>query len=160
MTALAATTGYQFTVVRQYEAIDAAHAHLLDEWQSKSDMWRNSARYWLPTAQAEIHDIGVRCARDNWDGPGSGAVTPATLGVAAKVARALFLMLPLGIPAPDIGPDPDGEVSFDWIADQGRMFSLSVGENGNASYAGRFGDDGSMHGWSRTHLGMRSTRFP
>jgi hypothetical protein len=66
---------------------------------------------------------------DGWDGEGSKAVTPATLAVAEKVARALFVALPLGPPPPDLGPDCDGEISFEWIAEQGRLFSVSVGAN-------------------------------
>ncbi|MFZ0285248.1 MAG: hypothetical protein WAL32_08450 [Terriglobales bacterium] len=70
------------------------------------------------------------------------AVNEAT----AQQALAFVMSLPRSIPIPEVAPDPDGEVSFDWIGKAGKMFSVSVGADGRISYAGRFSDKSKTHG--------------
>lgn len=71
----------------------------------------------------------------------------ATLGEDSYVvARQFLFSLPVSLPAPAIGIDPDGEVSFDWVDERGRNFSVSLGENGRLSYAGQFSLSSSIHG--------------
>jgi hypothetical protein len=64
----------------------------------------------------------------------------------AQQALAFVMSLPKSIPVPEVAPDPDGEISFDWIGKAGRMFSVSVGADGRISYAGRFSDKSKTHG--------------
>jgi hypothetical protein len=54
--------------------------------------------------------------------------------------------LPRFAPIPEISPDPDGEISFDWIQASGRMFSVSVNKSGRLAYAGWFGENSRVHG--------------
>lgn len=78
----------------------------------------------------------------NWDHYGAMPVTDAT----AQVAYRFLSALPSTLPSPNVGLDPDGEVSFDWLAGKGRIFSVSVGEGGRLSYAGMFGPGKTAHG--------------
>jgi hypothetical protein len=71
----------------------------------------------------------------NWDGYGGEAVSP----VVYRSARAFLEFLPFSVPDPDVGADPDGEISFEWHLSPRRVFSVSVGERGQLSYAGLFG---------------------
>ncbi|PYX75099.1 MAG: hypothetical protein DMG72_08300 [Acidobacteria bacterium] len=64
----------------------------------------------------------------------------------ARNAVAFAMLLPRAVPIPEVAPDPDGEISFDWIGKSGRMFSVSIGADGRISYAGRFGDKSKTHG--------------
>ena len=60
-------------------------------------------------------------------------------------ARRLLDTLPHGLPAPEVGIDPDGEVSLDWIRSNRTLVSVSAGVTDDLSFAARFGD-GTSHG--------------
>ncbi len=78
---------------------------------------------------------------DNWNGEGTRGVEPGSLAFTMM----LLHVLPEGWPSPEIGVDPDGEISLEWSLGQpDRVVTVSVAKNGTLSYAGLFGD-------SRTH---------
>lgn len=81
-------------------------------------------------------------SKENWD---SYHAKPASLQ-AATVAARFLTALPSTVPTPDIGVDPDGEISFAWLFSKDRMLSVSVSENGRLSYAGMFGNEATSHG--------------
>jgi len=64
----------------------------------------------------------------------------------ARAAIEFAYTLPRSLPAPEIAPEPDGEISFDWLGPAGKMFSVSVGRTGRVAYAGRFGEKSKIHG--------------
>ncbi|HKN75513.1 MAG TPA: hypothetical protein VJW94_10085 [Candidatus Acidoferrum sp.] len=59
---------------------------------------------------------------------------------AGQMAIKFATLLPTSIPVPEVGVDPDGEISFDWLGPSGKMFSVSVDKKGRLAYAGRFGE--------------------
>lgn len=63
-------------------------------------------------------------------------------------------LLPGSAPLPEVSPDPDGEISFDWFGPLGKMFSVSVNKSGQLSYAGWFGEDRRIHGTERMVNGV------
>lgn len=77
-------------------------------------------------------------------------VTRETANIAVEFARLLPRMAPL----PEVSSDPDGEISFDWIAPSGKMFSVSVNSSGRLSYAGWFGEDSRVHGTEKLDYGV------
>ncbi|MBK8233377.1 MAG: hypothetical protein IPK72_23085 [Candidatus Eisenbacteria bacterium] len=54
---------------------------------------------------------------------------------ASSKAEQLIRALPVGIPLPEVAPEPDGSISFDWIASRLRSISVSVGESARLAYA-------------------------
>ena len=70
----------------------------------------------------------------------------AVNGETARKAVAFAMLLPRALPIPELAPDPDGEISFDWTGKSGKMFSVSIGADGRITYAGRFGDKSKTHG--------------
>jgi len=48
--------------------------------------------------------------------------------------------------APDIVPEPDGEIAIEWYRGAGQTFSISIGPSGPVHYAGRFGHNQEIHG--------------
>ena len=60
-------------------------------------------------------------------------------------ARRLLDTLPNGLPIPEVGLDPDGEVSLDWIRSNRTLVSVSAGVTDDLSFAARF-DDGTSYG--------------
>jgi hypothetical protein len=85
----------------------------------------------------QLLDVFSEAAAPGWDGNGahpleSGAVNAAYLFINA---------IPSNVPMPEVGADPDGEVSLDWYVGPRRQFSISLGERNVLSYAGLFGSD-------------------
>jgi hypothetical protein len=64
----------------------------------------------------------------------------------ARAAIEFAYTLPKSLPAPEVAPEPDGEISFDWVGPAGKVFSVSVGRTGRVAYAGRFGEKSKIHG--------------
>jgi hypothetical protein len=71
--------------------------------------------------------------------------TPVDAATATAAIQFAYL-LPWSIPMPEVAPDADGEISFDWIGPLGKMFSVSLDRTGRISYAGRFGRRSNIHG--------------
>lgn len=79
---------------------------------------------------------------DNWDQYGAVKIDRRTQYLAFRFLDAL----PTAIPAPEIGLDPDGEISFEWFVSENRHFSVSLSPEGILSYAGFFGTNSIAHG--------------
>jgi hypothetical protein len=58
---------------------------------------------------------------------------------AYSFAKAFIRSLPTTAPTPDVGVDPDGEVSIDWDFGPRRILSVSVGPTGRLVYAALVG---------------------
>ena len=64
----------------------------------------------------------------------------------ASAAFQFAYSLPWSLPTPEVAPDSDGDISFDWLGPSGKMFSVSVNKAGRVAYAGRFSDKSKIHG--------------
>lgn len=62
------------------------------------------------------------------------------------LAMAFVDALPSTAPTPEVTVDDEGELIFDWFADNGRMLSVCVRHDGRLAYAARFGANRSFHG--------------
>jgi len=82
-----------------------------------------------------MNEIVVECTRDDWDGDGAAALSPASYQSAERFLKAL----PAGLRKPEVSIDPDGEMVFEWSAGAQRAFSISFGAGGKLTYAGLFG---------------------
>jgi hypothetical protein len=79
---------------------------------------------------------------ENWDQYGGAKVDRRVSQFACRFLNAL----PSAIPAPEVGLDPDGEISFSWIVSRDRQLSVSLSPEGLLSYAGVFGNASTAHG--------------
>lgn len=89
-----------------------------------------------------LEKVVSQCSVSNWDGY---QAKPITEGV-HKRARAFLDALPMILPAPEIVPEPDGEVAFEWQVAPDRIFSVSVGATSDLHFAGLFGNGVERHG--------------
>ncbi len=89
----------------------------------------------LAASITELDELLSECSAEDWDGFGA---MKASVDSYFNVRR-LLEMLPARFQPPEISVDPDGEFGLDWLADQDYVFSISVGDDGRLSYAGRFG---------------------
>ncbi len=110
-------------------------------------MWQGSASDWSPIIRAALSRIRSESTRIGWDGEDSLPITDRTIDVVAKLTECLFTLLPRGTPAPDLIPEPDGEICLSWSVDADRIFSVSVGAHGKMNFAGQFGKEGALHAW-------------
>lgn len=96
---------------------------------------------WKTDIRDEIQEVAIECSSADWDGYGA---TPVSLGE-AKIAYLFLQMLPQNIEPPEVSPDPDGAISFNWGNGYNQIFSISVEEN-LLIYAGLFNDGVKKHG--------------
>jgi len=89
----------------------------------------------LSEAYAELADIEEECAMSGWDGYDAVPIHPLSVALARQFLEAL----PLGLEAPTIGAEPDGQVTLEWYRTPGRIFSISLGPEGELHYASLFG---------------------
>lgn len=82
-------------------------------------------------AISSIQEIVCDCSEENWDGYGAEAVSPLAIWNAEDFVRAL----PDGFPIPEVAPEPDGSISFDWTVANDQRVALSVGESNRLALA-------------------------
>lgn len=79
----------------------------------------------------KLDRVYAECSERYWDGYGA---EPADTSIRPTVEQFLKL-LPSDIPDPDIGCDPDGEISLGWYKGKKGTFSISIGKKNQITYA-------------------------
>ena len=97
--------------------------------------WRTSAALGNQELFDALATVWNECKHPNWDGYDAHAVTQDTL----RNAYRLLESLPLGLPSPTIGAEPDGELTLEWHHSPRRTLSVSVTADGYLHYSGLFG---------------------
>ena len=86
-------------------------------------------------AHEALREARADAMLDNWDGYGARAVTEQTFRNAFHFLRSL----PSTAPSPEVSPEPDGEIAFEWYAGHGKALSISIGEGDTITFAGMIG---------------------
>jgi hypothetical protein len=89
----------------------------------------------------DLDDSREEYSSENWDGYGAKPINAMSYYYAHRFLESLSPSLP----SPEVGVDPDGEVSFEWYRKPRQVFSISVAPNGDLNYAGLFGRN-KVHG--------------
>lgn len=109
--------------------------------------WGHSFSHTLdrPDAKRAMLEIKEKIARN-------AAFDPDIVDIASQSlmhAKRFIDLLPPNWPTPEIGLDPDGEVSFEWYKTPDKLLAISVSREGDLHFAGRFGvvekDYGTKH---------------
>jgi hypothetical protein len=79
----------------------------------------------------------VECGVVGWDGYGAMAVSVA----AVADARAFADALESSLPAPTVGAEPDGALTFEWYRSSRQALSVSVQGDGILHYAALLGTE-------------------
>lgn len=103
----------------------------------KANTW-NRAR----EAYVALREAYEDCSAPNWDGYGAEPLHAA----AYEEAIAFLNALPTRIPVPEIAPEPDGSIGFEWRNGPHRIFAISVSGKGSIVYAGILGKGSKAHG--------------
>ncbi len=89
----------------------------------------------------QIEEVGQSCSTPGWDGYGAEPVMPAT----ARQAHAFAGTFPPDLPAPAVGAEPDGHITFEWYRAPEQILSVSVDATGALYYAALLGTE-KTHG--------------
>jgi len=76
------------------------------------------------------------CGRAGWDGYHAHAVSTVT----AQRAKDFLDALPTFLSAPEIVPEPDGDIAITWYFGPALQLSISVGPSGPLNFAGVIGE--------------------
>ena len=142
-----AARGLHLIGYEDYEPVSDGSQAIRRMWAADRNNRRGSASDWSPIIEAALLGIRNECGRVGWDGEEALPVSDRTIDLAAKLTACLFALLPRGTPAPDLIPEPDGEICISWSIDADRMFSVSVGAHGKINFGGQFGTEGALHAW-------------
>lgn len=83
----------------------------------------------------ELGTVWEECRLPNWDGYGAAPVSQDTL----RNTYTLLESLPLGMPRPSIGAEPDGQLTLEWHRSSRRTLSVSVTPDGELHFAALLG---------------------
>jgi hypothetical protein len=89
-----------------------------------------------------LTEIVKDCSVENWDSEGARPVNERTYAEALKFLAAL----PLTIRVPDVIPEPNGSIGFEWRYGPNAIFVAAVDGTQKISYAGLYGRGSSAHG--------------
>lgn len=118
----------------------AYYSSIPHEWMRHSVTVRGSdpadlASKTLAALNRRLSELTLSAGQDNWDGMQSVGLSSQ----AVAHMRRLLSLLPPGLlrsPAPEIVPDPDGEIAIEWYISPSCLLSISVGSNGRLAWAG------------------------
>lgn len=79
----------------------------------------------------ELDEVQQECSEPGWDGYHAEAVAPETHYLAGEFLKAL----PIGIPAPSISADPDGQIALEWYISPRKTVSVSVSPDGDLHFS-------------------------
>ena len=95
-----------------------------------------------PDVLNTLKEIYMECSEESWDGYGAMPISQATYSEAMRFLDAL----PSWIPTPEIVPEPDGDIGFEWNRGKDWVFVASVNGTNHITYAGIFGVSNKAHG--------------
>ena len=121
------------------ESQDIEHKYevILEQFKKAESIGRNSE---IEPIIDELTEIFNSCSHDNWDGYGANAISENTYLEAKKIINMLSSPF-LNVPLPEITPEPDGDIAFEWNDNYGRTFVFSIDDNQSITYAGIFGSN-------------------
>jgi len=85
----------------------------------------------------DLFQVYEECLTPNWDGYGALPVSETAYILAQQFLDAL----PLGMPPPSFGAEPDGHLTMEWHHSVRRTISVSVSPEGELHYAAILGSN-------------------
>lgn len=87
--------------------------------------------------------IFQECSQENWDGYDAAPISKKTYFEAKKFIE---MLRSLPFPLPEILPEPDGQIGFEWYKEKNNSFTVSLTEKNLIYYAGLFGENSETCG--------------
>lgn len=121
-----------------------SNQHLEDIYEEQKVSISFIHKILLAAKLKELNEIYRECSSPNWDGYNANPISEDTLYQAIGIIELLSNDY-LNLSIPDIAPEPDGDIAFEWEDNDGYTFGFSVNENKTINYAGIFGPN-TVHG--------------
>lgn len=96
---------------------------------------------WRDVLLSNIYEIFNECSTVGWDGYEADPV----LKTSAESAERFINLLPDRIQLPEIYPEQDGHIAFEWHTDKNKIFSVTISDK-SLIYAGIFSVNSKQHG--------------
>ena len=87
-------------------------------------------------------DAYSSCRNRGWDGYDAEPVSRNSLEAAYRLAD----RIPYHVSLPEIGAEPDGNLTMEWYTSPSQLLNLSISSNGKLHYAAIFADGSSHYG--------------
>ena len=85
--------------------------------------------------RSELVEAFDECRKPDWDGYDALPVTYDSY----RLAEQFLLAIPLGVPMPSVGAEPDGHLTLEWSNVVRRTLSISFDPSGELHYAALIG---------------------
>jgi hypothetical protein len=85
--------------------------------------------------QEQLEEIKRNCSFPNWDGYGALPLNETSVRLALEFIKQAMKLYP-ELPYPELAPEPDGCLGFDWNTKRGQL-AISIDEDHKLSYACR-----------------------
>lgn len=119
------------------DLLTSATGRAIAQANEQQRQMRNGSLIFDPPARRElkqlVREISNECSKPDWDGADAAPVESRTMAYALLFVDAM----PMGLPEPEPGVHPDGDISFSWIGSKGHRLSLAIGSTGRINYAYR-----------------------
>lgn len=90
----------------------------------------------------EIETVASEGSEQNWDGYQSEPIGDDVV----RNAKNLISYFPKNIAQPDIVPEPDGSIGFEWDVEKDKWMIVSVDDRGNKYFAVNFDENSNADG--------------
>jgi hypothetical protein len=120
------------------------HTAKIASWDEDRSYVNTQNQIFLLSALKEIEKD---CAEPGWDGDGAISINSRVLENSKQVIR----QLPFTIAMPEISPQSNGKIAFEWFRGPYRQLLLSVGEHSDVAYAALLGSR-RISGWVQLSL--------
>lgn len=136
-------------VRRQSSTGSSAEAQKLERIVTNAldDLFVKPAWRGIDTLFQSLSELESECGTADWDGSNAIPVDKQSISEAYR----FIVALPAPFSRPEISVEPDGEVELEWYRSAIRLFSVSIGPDGELTYAGRFGPESELHGCEKFH---------
>lgn len=84
-----------------------------------------------------LEELFEECANGDWDGYNALPISEETYFEAKRIIQSLPVTS--FIPMPELTPEPNGEIAFEWRKNNRHILVASVGGRNEITYAGLFG---------------------
>jgi hypothetical protein len=88
-------------------------------------------------AISSLFELAVTASAPDWDGNGGQPVSQQAI----TVAEAFLVVLPQGIPMPDITVGPSGSIILEWLESRNKRLSIMIKDSMRLAYAWLDGSD-------------------
>ena len=137
MTATLAIPGRIFTIERPENTASSKVHSVLDKFEEKLSAELSSSVTWQrnPQLVQELHEIYSECSVENWDGYGALPLNEQ----AVREAKCFIDIMPISMPEPEIVPEPNGDIGFQWSFGRNRILTVSFNGKKTLTYASILG---------------------